>query len=203
MPSYSSLLEDTAPRRRSDRAKPLDAELSALRLSGPARIGGALGARGGRTYGHCLGPWGQRPAPRTLGAGSRARRACLSALPRQGVTTAPAGGADPRGASNIDWRSHHPTAGSTWGSSATTATPAGTWASGRCPNRTPEQRNGSAPPSFYPFTIPNSSFPAEAWVFDAEALLPTPSAISLPHHQASEGRGRAALYLAPSSIASP
>ena len=96
------------PAQAADRAKPLDAELSALRLSGPTRMEELSGLAVSRTYPGIVWGHGDSGQPPVLWALDLERESASPTSPKR-VTTAPAGRADPRGGQQHRLgRSHHP-----------------------------------------------------------------------------------------------
>ena len=193
---------------QADRAKPLDAELSALRLSGPARMEELSGLAVSRTYpgivwGH--GDSGQPPVLWALDL-ERGELAFPPYLAKKFDDGASWPGLTLEGASNIDWEDLTTLNGwlylGEFGNNGNARRDLGLWA---LPEPNPRATERQRPPSFYPFTIPNSSaFPPKPGCSTPRRSLPTPSAM-LSTSSPSIGRPGTcgALSLAPSSIASP
>lgn len=163
------------PAQAADRAKPLDAELSALRLSGPARLEELSGLAVSRTYpgivwGH--GDSGQPPVLWALDL-KRGELAFPPYLAKKFDDGASWPGLTLEGASNIDWEDLTTLNGwlylGEFGNNGNARRDLGLWA---LPEPNPRATERQRPAFFLPFHYPEQQrFPAEAWVFDAEALF--------------------------------
>ena len=166
------------PAQAADRAKPLDAELSALRLSGPARMEELSGLAVSRTYpgivwGH--GDSGQSPVLWALDL-ERGELAFPPYLAKKFDDGASWPGLTLEGASNIDWEDLTTLNGwlylGEFGNNGNARRDLGLWA---LPEPNPRATERQRPAFFLPFHYPEQQrFPAEAWVFDAEALFADP-----------------------------
>ena len=166
------------PAQAADRAKPLDAELSALRLSGPARMEELSGLAVSRTYpgivwGH--GDSGQPPVLWALDL-ERGELAFPPYLAKKFDDGASWPGLTLEGASNIDWEDLTTLNGwlylGEFGNNGNARRDLGLWA---LPEPNPRATERQRPAFFLPFHYPEQQrFPAEAWVFDAEALFADP-----------------------------
>ncbi|MGB0266385.1 MAG: hypothetical protein ACPF9T_00885 [Pseudomonadales bacterium] len=166
------------PAQAADRAKPLDAELSALRLSGPARMEELSGLAVSRTYpgivwGH--GDSGQPPVLWALDL-ERGDLAFPPYLAKKFDDGASWPGLTLEGASNIDWEDLTTLNGwlylGEFGNNGNARRDLGLWA---LPEPNPRATERQRPAFFLPFHYPEQQrFPAEAWVFDAEALFADP-----------------------------
>ena len=166
------------PAQAADRAKPLDAELSALRLSGPARMEELSGLAVSRTYpgivwGH--GDSGQPPVLWALDL-ERGELAFPPYLAKKFDDGASWPGLTLEGASNIDWEDLTTLTGwlylGEFGNNGNARRDLGLWA---LPEPNPRATERQRPAFFLPFHYPEQQrFPAEAWVFDAEALFADP-----------------------------
>ena len=166
------------PAQAADRAKPLDAELSALRLSGPARMEELSGLAVSRTYpgivwGH--GDSGQPPVLWALDL-ERGELAFPPYLAKKFDDGASWPGLTLEGASNIDWEDLTTLNGwlylGEFGNNGNARRDLGLWA---LPEPNPRATERQRPAFFLPFHYPEQQrFPAETWVFDAEALFADP-----------------------------
>ena len=166
------------PAQAADRAKPLDAELSALRLSGPTRMEELSGLAVSRTYpgivwGH--GDSGQPPVLWALDL-ERGDLAFPPYLAKKFDDGASWPGLTLEGASNIDWEDLTTLNGwlylGEFGNNGNARRDLGLWA---LPEPNPRATERQRPAFFLPFHYPEQQrFPAEAWVFDAEALFADP-----------------------------
>ena len=166
------------PAQAADRAKPLDAELSALRLSGPTRMEELSGLAVSRTYpgivwGH--GDSGQPPVLWALDL-ERGELAFPPYLAKKFDDGASWPGLTLEGASNIDWEDLTTLNGwlylGEFGNNGNARRDLGLWA---LPEPNPRATERQRPAFFLPFHYPEQQrFPAEAWVFDAEALFADP-----------------------------
>lgn len=166
------------PAQAADRAKPLDAELSALRLAGPARMEELSGLAVSRTYpgivwGH--GDSGQPPVLWALDL-ERGELAFPPYLAKKFDDGASWPGLTLEGASNIDWEDLTTLNGwlylGEFGNNGNARRDLGLWA---LPEPNPRATERQRPAFFLPFHYPEQQrFPAEAWVFDAEALFADP-----------------------------
>ena len=166
------------PAQAADRAKPLDAELSALRLSGPSRMEELSGLAVSRTYpgivwGH--GDSGQPPVLWALDL-ERGELAFPPYLAKKFDDGASWPGLTLEGASNIDWEDLTTLNGwlylGEFGNNGNARRDLGLWA---LPEPNPRATERQRPAFFLPFHYPEQQrFPAEAWVFDAEALFADP-----------------------------
>lgn len=166
------------PAQAADRAKPLDAELSALRLSGPARMEELSGLAVSRTYpgivwGH--GDSGQPPVLWALDL-ERGDLAFPPYLAKKFDDGASWPGLTLEGASNIDWEDLTTLNGwlylGEFGNNGNARRDLGLWA---LPEPNPRATERQRPAFFLSFHYPEQQrFPAEAWVFDAEALFADP-----------------------------
>ena len=166
------------PAQAADRAKPLDAELSALRLSGPARMEELSGLAVSKTYpgivwGH--GDSGQPPVLWALDL-ERGELAFPPYLAKKFDDGASWPGLTLEGASNIDWEDLTTLNGwlylGEFGNNGNARRDLGLWA---LPEPNPRATERQRPAFFLPFHYPEQQrFPAEAWVFDAEALFADP-----------------------------
>lgn len=166
------------PAQAADRAKPLDAELSALRLSGPSRMEELSGLAVSRTYpgivwGH--GDSGQPPVLWALDL-ERGQLAFPPYLAKKFDDGASWPGLTLEGASNIDWEDLTTLNGwlylGEFGNNGNARRDLGLWA---LPEPNPRATERQRPAFFLPFHYPEQQrFPAEAWVFDAEALFADP-----------------------------
>ena len=166
------------PAQAADRAKPLDAKLSALRLSGPARMEELSGLAVSRTYpgivwGH--GDSGQPPVLWALDL-ERGELAFPPYLAKKFDDGASWPGLTLEGASNIDWEDLTTLNGwlylGEFGNNGNARRDLGLWA---LPEPNPRATERQRPAFFLPFHYPEQQrFPAETWVFDAEALFADP-----------------------------
>ena len=166
------------PAQAADRAKPLDAELSALRISEPARLEELSGLAVSRTYpgivwGH--GDSGQPPVLWALDL-ERGELAFPPYLAKKFDDGASWPGLTLEGASNIDWEDLTTLNGwlylGEFGNNGNARRDLGLWA---LPEPNPRATERQRPAFFLPFHYPEQQrFPAEAWVFDAEALFADP-----------------------------
>lgn len=200
------------PAQAADRAKPLDAELSALRLSGPARMEELSGLAVSRTYpgivwGH--GDSGQPPVLWALDL-ERGDLAFPPYLAKKFDDGASWPGLTLEGASNIDWEDLTTLNGwlylGEFGNNGNARRDLGLWA---LPEPNPRATERQRPAFFLPFHYPEQQrFPAEAWVFDAEALFADPERNALylitKHRKAGDVRRfipGAKLYRIPLDVA--
>jgi len=166
------------PAQAADRAKPLDAELSALRLSGPTRMEELSGLAVSRTYPGIVWGHGDSGQPPVLWAldlerGDLAFPPYLSKKFDDGASWP---GLTLEGASNIDWEDLTTLNGwlylGEFGNNGNARRDLGLWA---LPEPNPRATERQRPAFFLPFHYPEQQrFPAEAWVFDAEALFADP-----------------------------
>ena len=166
------------PAQAADRAKPLDAELSALRLSGPARMEELSGLAVSRTYPGIVWGHGDSGRPPVLWALDleRGELAFPPYLAKKFDDGASWPGLTLEGASNIDWEDLTTLNGwlylGEFGNNGNARRDLGLWA---LPEPNPRATERQRPAFFLPFHYPEQQrFPAEAWVFDAEALFADP-----------------------------
>ena len=166
------------PAQAADRAKPLDAELSALRLAGPARMEELSGLAVSRTYPGIVWGHGDSGLPPVLWALDleRGEFAFPPYLAKKFDDGASWPGLTLEGASNIDWEDLTTLNGwlylGEFGNNGNARRDLGLWA---LPEPNPRATERQRPAFFLPFHYPEQQrFPAEAWVFDAEALFADP-----------------------------
>jgi hypothetical protein len=167
-----------SPAQAADRAAPLEADLTALRLDRSAQVEELSGLTTSTTYpgivwGH--GDSGQAPVLWALDL-ERGELAFPPYLAKEfdGGKTWP--GLTLEGASNIDWEDLTTLNGwlylGEFGNNGNARRDLGLWA---LPEPNPRATERQRPAFFLPFHYPEQQrFPAEAWEFDAEALFADP-----------------------------
>lgn len=166
------------PAQAADRAAPLKAALTPLRLSDPARIEELSGLTASATYPGVVWGHGDSGQPPVLWAldlehGELAFPPYLAKEFDNGATWP---GLTLEGASNIDWEDLTTLNGwlylGEFGNNGNARRDLGLWA---LPEPNPRATERQRPAFFLPFHYPEQQrFPAEAWEFDAEALFADP-----------------------------